>query len=52
MFVILKKEIDIWIEQEFLGRFKYLIDAEEKIFTTIQNKNEYWTHYKIKQIEN
>lgn len=50
-FIVLKKENDKWIEDKSFGIFKQKIDAEEQIFKTIKNKNDFWTKYTIKQID-
>lgn len=51
LFIVLKKENNKWTQDESFGYFNRKIDAEEKIFTMIEKKNDFWTKYTVKQIE-
>jgi hypothetical protein len=50
-FVIKKREGNSWnIVQEF-GFFNSTIEANEKIYNMIENKNDFWEHYRVVQYE-
>jgi hypothetical protein len=51
LFAIYKKEKDGWKQVETLGYFHHKIDADEKIFLTIEYKPDFWTKYKVVQVE-
>lgn len=51
-FIILKKENGNWKQDQSFGVFRTKVEADEKVFLTIKKKNDFWTNYKVIQIEN
>ncbi len=48
-YFIQKKEDGVWVDEKELGLFVSVDVANEKIYTMIENKKEFWTHYKVAQ---
>lgn len=48
-YYIQEKQNGRWIDRKDLGLFVSIDVANEKIYLTIQNKGEFWTHYKVTQ---
>jgi hypothetical protein len=48
-YYIQEKKDDEWIDRKELGLFASIDVANEKIYFTIENKGEFWTHYKVVQ---
>jgi hypothetical protein len=51
LFVVLKEERGEWKQDETFGYFQHKIDADEKVFLKIEYKPDFWTKYKVVQIE-
>jgi hypothetical protein len=51
LFAIYKEEKGEWKQDETFGYFHQKIDADEKIFLKIEHKADFWTKYKVVQIE-
>lgn len=50
-FVIKKREGDSWNVVQECGLFNSTIEANEKIYNMIENKNDFWEHYRVVQYE-
>jgi hypothetical protein len=51
-FVIKKREGNSWNIVQECGFFNSTIEANEKIYNMIENKNDFWEHYRVVQYEN
>lgn len=51
LFAVFKEEKGEWKQDETFGYFQHKIDADEKIFLKIEHKPDFWTKYKVVQIE-
>jgi len=48
-YIVLKLEDGGWVEAKELGSFQTKEEANERIFISIENKNDFWTKYKLTQ---
>jgi hypothetical protein len=51
-FYIQKKENDSWKTIQDCGFFNTTIEANEKIYNILENKSDFWEHYRVLQYEN
>lgn len=45
----LKLENGEWVEALELGTFKTIEEANDRLFISLENKNDFWTKYKLHQ---
>ena len=45
----LKLENGKWIEATELGTFRTIDEANDRLFSVLENKNDFWTKYKLFQ---
>ena len=48
-YIVLKLENGEWIEAKELGSFQTKEEANDHIFISIENKNDFWTKYRLSQ---
>jgi len=48
-YYIQEKRNEKWIDRKDLGLFVSVDIANEKIYILVENKKEFWTHYKVTQ---
>jgi hypothetical protein len=46
-YIVLRLQDGEWVEAKDLGYFKTIEDANNSIFSLIENKNDFWTKYKV-----
>jgi hypothetical protein len=47
IYIVLKLEDGEWVEVKELGSFQTKEEANDRIFSSIENKNDFWTKYKV-----
>jgi hypothetical protein len=48
-YLIQKKTDNEWVDQDEMGLFDSIDDANYQIYIVIENKREFWTRYKVVQ---